>query len=130
MEAAEAEALVAEYKRIKSLVENFEEPKTPAVLAEVAAERARQDAKWGQQNHLIGGGAEVYAHTAAVARRECDAETAAGRVTWRHILLEEMWEVLAETDEAKARGELVQLAAVAVAAVEAIDRRTQSRGTR
>ena len=74
---------------------------TRAVLDEVSAERARQDAKWGEQNH------PAFKH---------------GEVTYRDILLEEVFEALAESNQARLRAELVQVAAVAVAWVEKIDR--------
>lgn len=45
-----------------------------------------------------------------------------GNVTYRDILLEEVFEAMAEEDAAKLRVELVQTAAVAVAWVEKIDR--------
>lgn len=47
----------------------------------------------------------------------------AGRGTWRDILAEEFNEALAESDPDRLRAELVQVAAVAVNWVEAIDRR-------
>ena len=110
-------------------------------LEDVLAERARQDAKWGEQNHPDGTGPETrpllphlrinalppHAH----ARDLADAFTsstndhaAADNVTWTDILLEEVFEALAEDDETKLRTELVQVAAVAAQWVEAIDRRT------
>lgn len=46
---------------------------------------------------------------------------------WLHILREEVAEAFAETDPVALRGELVQVAAVAVAWAEAIDRRTVGR---
>ena len=93
------------------------------VLEQVRGERTRQHVKWGEQNHPDGTG-EQYASHASGARTECDREHRAGRGTWRHILLEEVWEAMAEADPAKLRTELVQVAAVATAWVEAIDRRT------
>jgi hypothetical protein len=71
-----------------------EDATTMRVLDEVQDERRRQDAKWGEQNHPDG-----------------------------TIALEEVFEALVETDPAKLRDELLQVAAVAVAWVEAIDRR-------
>lgn len=115
------------------------------VLADVLAERARQDAKWGEQNHADGTGpfttplfspvefldddftADLIARK---LRARCERrfaidprhrEEPAG--TWRDIFLEEVFEALAEDDPAKLRAELVQSAAVLVAWVEAIDRR-------
>ena len=109
----------------------------PAML-DIAAERVRQDAKWGEQNHPDGTGARVafagrlcYMADAAVQHQRA-AESAAGNVpglehhgplTWRHILLEEVFEALAEDDPAALREELTQVAAVATAWIEALDRR-------
>lgn len=92
------------------------------VVEEVLRERHAQDVKWGEQNHPDGTGPQ-YAGHADGARSECDREHRAGRGTWRHILQEEVWEALAEEDPAKLRAELLQVAAVAAAWVEAIDRR-------
>lgn len=107
-----------------------------AVLAAIVAERGRQDAKWGEQNHPDGTGddelllrgrslaAPVTMGTLAyVARATTDAAAKTGTVTWADILLEEVGEAFAESNPAKLRAELVQVAAVAAQWVEAIDRR-------
>lgn len=91
------------------------------VLAEIAAERERQDAKWGEQNHHDGTG-PGYKTAADSARAECDQAAALGLVTYRHILTEEVQEAFAETDPARLRAELVQVAAVAVAWIQKLDR--------
>lgn len=67
-----------------------------AVLAEVAAERAKQDAHWG----------------------EVDADA-----NWSCFLQVRVFEVLSERECARLRVELVRLAAIAAGWVEAIDRR-------
>ena len=83
---------------------------TRDVLGQVLEERARQDAKWGQQDHLP--------------------------VIWTGILLEEVGEVAQEVNEGwfsdsgpaielRLEEELIQVAAVAVAWVEALQRRRQ-----
>jgi malonyl CoA-acyl carrier protein transacylase len=99
---------------------------TAEVLSEVMQERARQDAKWGEQNHPDGTGGQFFKYVAKITREACDAQSASGQITWRHILDEEAAEVCAETDPAKLREELVQVAAVAVAWIEAIDRRSKT----
>jgi NTP pyrophosphatase (non-canonical NTP hydrolase) len=69
------------------------------VLKDVVAERARQDAKWGSQRHLPD-------------------------LLWHAILSEEVGEcakAILERDRENLRTELIQVAAVAVATVEAID---------
>lgn len=111
------------------------------VLREIAEERARQDAKWGEQNHPNGtgehttpvaeivrgkGNAIVNYHYALglayQAKTATDQHAKEGTVTYADILLEEVFEALAESDPAALRAELVQVAAVAVAWVEKIDR--------
>lgn len=114
---------------------------TPGVLGEVAAERARQDAKWGEQNHPdydphdidsvvrneYGFRAERWKEiNDRRAKQGCEVKhvfPAASCTAWDGVLLEEVYEALAEHDPAKLREELVQTAAVAVAWIEALDRR-------
>ncbi len=98
-------------------------PKTLDVLEEVYAERERQQAKWGEQNHPDGTGSLHHKHAATEARRACNQAADEGYITYAHILDEEVQEAFAESDSDKLREELVQVAAVAVAWVEAIDRR-------
>lgn len=125
------------------------DPTTVRVLIQVGDERAKQDTKWGEQNHpdadavilarLDGG--DAYADPAAVAWRLadehgiptaarakfiCRAKARRGEVTWADILTEEVAELvesIVTRDPATIRGELTQVAAVAVAWIEAIDRR-------
>ncbi|GAA4615076.1 hypothetical protein GCM10023195_66190 [Actinoallomurus liliacearum] len=92
------------------------------VLADVAAERAAQDAMWGVQDLPDGTGTE-HAAAADAAKRDCREAWAGARLTWRHILAEEFCEALAETDPRALRTELIQTAAVAVKWVQALDRR-------
>lgn len=117
------------------------EPAAAAVLSEIAEERARQDAKWGEQNHpdldphdLDTVIRNEYAFRAdrwkeindRRAGEGCEVKyrsPAAPCTAWDGVLLEEVYEALAEDDQAKLRAELIQVAAVAVAWVEAIDRR-------
>jgi len=109
---------------------------TDDVLTEVAAERLRQDARWGEQSHPDGTGL-VEACGLLQSRTDLPSERArrlnqeairTGRLTWALILLEEVCEALEERDPARLRAELVQVAAVAVQWAEAIDRRAK-RGT-
>ena len=95
------------------------------VLDEIQAERDRQDAKWGEQNHPDGTGPAHghYLADASIARDRCDREHRAGRGTWEHILTEEYHEAMACEGVGSLRDELIQVAAVAVAWVEAMDRR-------
>jgi len=91
-------------------------------VKEVAAERERQDAKWGQQNHGLAVWLMILSEEFGEAARE---------INDFHFLLEKerntreydptRWAKLQEL-VAKARTELIQTAAVAVAMVESIDR--------
>jgi len=102
------------------------------VLEEVGDERERQDAKWGEQNHPDGTGPLVRWVTPSLdatmaawvreARYRCESRTRRGVVTYLDILAEEFFEAAAEADKARLREELIQVAAVAVAWVEKLDR--------
>lgn len=80
------------------------ESNVASILDEVLDERINQDMRWGQQNH--------------------------GVALWMLILGEEVGEAMKEANEVHFRGkspaeyraELIQVAAVAAAAVEALDR--------
>jgi len=97
-----------------------------AILAEVQNERERQDARWGEQNHPNGTGLNYQRALADEARTACDAAFRNGHGTWRHILEEEVAEAAAEKDPSALRAELIQVAAVAVNWVGAIDRRAST----
>lgn len=95
---------------------------TRHVLGEVYAERDRQDARWGQQDHPDGTAGEAARGLSDKLREMCDAAEANGILTWTEILTEEVAESFAEARPATLRAELVQVAAVAVAWIEKIDR--------
>ena len=92
------------------------------LLAEVHSELIAQDVKWGEQNHPNGTGGPTAQAAADELRAMCDTRHHAGAGTWTDILTEEIAEAFAETDPAALRAELVQVAAVAVQWVAAIDR--------
>jgi hypothetical protein len=96
---------------------------TDRVLQQVLIERIAQDTKWGEQNHPDGTGYDGSDRHADFWRQRCQDAFADGEGTWGHVLLEEVFEAIAENDPAKLRTELVQVAAVAVAWIEALDRR-------
>lgn len=107
------------------------------ILAAVQLERARQDQKWGEQNHPDGTGpdrrlmemigAPSYRSLMNDMKQIVDHKAEIGKQTWDAILLEEVFEALAEEDPEKLRTELIQVAAVAVQWVGAIDRRSDER---
>ena len=74
-----------------------------SVILTIIAERARQDAKWGEQNHD-----DLY---------------------WLGILMEELGETakaLIESDNTKAREELIHTVAVGIGWLECIERRSNN----
>lgn len=121
----------------KFLADSVKPVPTLYILSEIAAERVRQDTKWGEQNHASlspvltnhEGGAsatdlcwDLEIPTADRARFLCEAAFKRGDGSWAHIASEEFSEAIcAETPDAR-RAELVQLAAVVVAWIECIDR--------
>lgn len=97
--------------------------KTAEVLIAVETERKAQDAKWGEQNHPDGDVAPWAQRLAQQKKDACGRAAKAGTLTWKNILDEEVAEAYAATRPSELRAELIQVAAVAVAWVEAIDRR-------
>jgi hypothetical protein len=107
------------------------------MLEEISHERGRQINKHGDQSHLPDGtgddrrlardtGLPTYGSLAYIARHATDrsAENGGdGTVTFADILVEEAFEALAESEESALRAELVQVAAVAVQWIQAIDAR-------
>lgn len=109
------------------------------IFGEIENERIRQQKKWGQQNHpsvdqtLLNreGGCspermceEYNIASDTIQRNACDAAAKNGQITYAHILAEEFSEsICCLGDEDKLREELIQVAAVTVAWIEAIDRR-------
>jgi hypothetical protein len=97
------------------------------VLADITTEREAQHAAWGVQDQMRDGTGPQWTSLAETARRECEHASEAGRLSWRHVLVEEVAEALAEDDVALLRRELVQVAAVAVQWIQAIDHRSARR---
>lgn len=101
---------------------------TVDVLHEVLAERYEQDQRWGQQDHPVHHSGDPRGLIALAGSPYLVREThlkrlsAAGHRSWAVILLEEVMEALAAPDARSQREEFLQVAAVAVAAVEALDR--------
>lgn len=104
---------------------DFDKAQVRDVVLEVDRERDRQDEKWGQQNHPNGRVGGRIEHEAAIEARFRCQSNGPGEDNWRDILDEEIAEAYAATSDAELRAELVQVAAVAVAWVETIDRRSR-----
>ncbi|MER6103595.1 hypothetical protein ABT115_15055 [Streptomyces sp. NPDC001832] len=111
----------------------FTTPGVKAFAEKIDRERQAQLAKFGDQHHPDGTGSVHQQNAAGLARMECDDAFASGYGTWCHVLFEEVREALAESDPAKLRAELVQVAAVCAAWIHDIDSRPavarQIRGT-
>lgn len=108
------------------------------ILDMVRDERAKQDVKWGTQDHPdFAPNTEdrtrgLYAELAdewkagndrLVADQSSKGVPSDRNCAWDGILMEEVLEALGEADEDKKIVELVQVAAVCVAWIEAIERR-------
>lgn len=101
-------------------------PRTPGLaqhMVEVDAERQRQLAKFGDQHHPDGTGGPVMQQRADEALAACQHLALNGGLDWRAILLEEVYEALAEDELSLLRAELVQCAAVIQAWISDIDSR-------
>lgn len=104
------------------------------VTAEVEDERRRQNAKWGDvtetDRHMaIGGRADVFrCDLRDEAQALVNEKAESKELTWVDILFEEFTELLAEPDSnwPAQRAEAIQVAAVAVALVEAGDLRANA----
>jgi hypothetical protein len=98
------------------------------ILAAVVSERKRQEVLWGEQNHPDAGPIpELERHYARQRADEWKRVNAVrvrgGFLSWDGILLEEVYEALAESDPEKLRTELVQSMAVILNWLECISRR-------
>lgn len=104
------------------------------ILEEIAAERVKQDAKWGQQNHpildpmLLDRPGERMCEEYEIpseqrAKNMTDIQAKRGDVTYMQILIEEISEAAScGKDVTALRKELIQGAAVMVAMIESLDR--------
>ncbi len=98
-----------------------------SILGEIDYERDRQDAKHGPiQNLPDGTSFQDWGVIEAAAKAIYEAASRKGAVTWRDVLMEEVAEAFATDDPTALREELVQVAAVCVKWIEAIDRRAKS----
>ncbi|XVV02742.1 hypothetical protein ACQPW3_36130 [Actinosynnema sp. CA-248983] len=95
---------------------------TNNTLSLVRQERITQDTEWGVQDHADGTG-PAFAAMLKDWRDHIDLASAFGMLTWRDILVEELFAALVEQDPERLARELEQLAAMAVAWREALHRR-------
>ena len=109
---------------------NGEQVMIDQILEEIRAECQRQKNKFGEQNHrmvALDHYADQYRAMAQSVKKYNDKLTASEerKIAWDSILLEEVWEALGETEPEKQRKEMIQVAAVAVAIVECLERKNQ-----
>lgn len=108
---------------------NIPTPNRGQIFAEISLERLAQDTKHGIQDLPIRPSDPVIQarirEAADSFRKVCDRATETGNLTFYEVLLEEVMEAFAADTEAEQRQELVQVAAVAVKAIETIDRRNR-----
>lgn len=98
------------------------------LYADIYAERQYQIKKWGEQHRNLGTGGKAWQNRADKAKARCDAAERNSRstnpddkATWLAVLEEEFCEAMAESDYARVKAELIQVAAVAVAIIEDIE---------
>jgi DNA-binding CsgD family transcriptional regulator len=103
-----------------------------SILIEIGRERGAQNFKWGAPKDVPDGtGPEVrfhgltYAELRDAMQETVDTRGAAGQSLMAPVLLEEVFEALAESDQARLREELIQVAAVAAKWVQIIDERAE-----
>ena len=104
------------------------------IFDEITAERQKQETKWGRQDHpildpdLIGRSPdrmceEYEIPTEGRAKQQTDVMALRGTQTYMHILVEEVSEAASCDSNVEAlRKELIQIASVAVAMIESLDR--------
>ena len=104
------------------------------IFEEIRKERQRQDDKFGEQNHpMLGVSCDMFSDykkkqfpTTAALKNALERSRERRKTDmfgWFDILLEEVCEAFTETEPEKQRKEMIQVAAVAVAIIEYLDRR-------
>lgn len=96
---------------------------TQNVLTDVAREREVQFEQWGDQDLPLGASRVKFKGLEDHTRAACQKAHAEGTLDYSLILLEEVYEALAEEDPAKMYDELIDTAAVAVKMAELIKRK-------
>lgn len=89
---------------------------------EVDLERQAQIKKFGDQHRPLGMGDPGDHNLADMIREASDVAEETGHRTWRHVILEEVYEALAERDPVRIKEELTQVAAVCQAIIHDLPR--------
>lgn len=93
------------------------------ILEDVCAERHKQLEEFGSEYQLRDGTSDTLQQFVTPIQAMVDQRMSAGEHTWLQVLAEEFMEAATEADVAALRREVVQIAAVAFAWLEAIDMR-------
>jgi hypothetical protein len=91
------------------------------IFAQAAMERHRQRIKWGIQSLPNGTARHDDWQVAEFYKRVTDANDKDGTLSWRDVLLEEVFEALAESETEPLRTELIQVIAVCAAWISDLD---------
>ena len=94
-----------------------------SVLDEVAAERERHREIYGASEDWPDGTSEGYRTLRDWSEKVTEELADHGELTWTRVLLMDTYAALFHTDPARLRPALVRVAAVALAWIEALDRR-------
>lgn len=104
-----------------------------SILTEIGLERGAQDVKWGAPKNVPNGTGQdgsllgySFGELRDMMQSAVDNMAARRESTMAAVLLEEVFEVLAESDDERVREELIQVAAVAAKWVQVIDERKQA----
>lgn len=100
-------------------------PQTSDTLAAVRAEVREAFQNWGVQNHPSTPDPKhryTLVMTERNAKLQCEKARKNGRLTWAHILVEEVAEAVDAPTPQERIAELVQVAAMAVAWIDSIQR--------
>jgi hypothetical protein len=99
--------------------------KLSPIFTEILKERINQNKQWGEQNHpmLYEEHLKTTRESMMDAQRVCALNASIKKLSWYDVLMEEVLEAFAETEPEKQRQEMIQVAAVAVAIIESLDRK-------
>lgn len=97
------------------------------LVDDLVDELDRADTRFGNQFEIPDGtGAAWQKHEADLSRMACQSAFSTGDGTWHAVLHEEVMEAFAESDPEALRAELLQVAAVAIRWIDALDHRSAS----
>ena len=96
------------------------------VLGDVLLEFARLDAIHGGHDRSNGTGRHDYGKQADQAAASTRRARRKDKLTWRHVLAEQFWSAITQSDNGQLRKALISLAAHALLWAAAIDRRPQT----